>query len=51
MQDLRDQVASKTDNDDQILSAVNVKVEEWKVVISPTEWRPGVRRTLGKWVG
>ncbi|CAB4002084.1 Hypothetical predicted protein, partial [Paramuricea clavata] len=34
VQDLRDQVASKTDNDDQILSAVNSKVEEWKMVIA-----------------
>lgn len=34
VQDLRDQVASKTDNDDQILSAVNIKVEEWKMVIA-----------------
>ena len=34
MQDLRDQVESKTDNDDEILLAVNTKVEEWKVCIS-----------------
>jgi hypothetical protein len=31
VQDLRVQVSSKTDVDDQIMMAVNVKVEEWKV--------------------
>ena len=36
VQDLRDQVASKTDNDDEILSAVNAKVEEWKVLFRPS---------------
>lgn len=31
VQDLRMQFATKTDTDDQIMVAVNAKVEEWKV--------------------
>jgi len=31
VQDLRVQVSSKSDADDQIMMAVNLKVEEWKV--------------------
>ncbi|XP_048578634.1 centrosomal protein of 290 kDa isoform X2 [Nematostella vectensis] len=33
VQDLRVQVSSKTDADDEIMMAVNVKVEEWKAVL------------------
>lgn len=31
VQDLRMQFATKTDTDDQIMVAVNAKVDEWKV--------------------
>ena len=31
VQDLRAEVSAKTDNDDEILAAVNTKVDEWKV--------------------
>lgn len=33
VQDLRMQFATKTDTDDQIMVAVNAKVEEWKVCV------------------
>jgi len=37
VQDLRVQFATKTDTDDQIMVAVNAKVEEWKAVLAAKE--------------
>lgn len=37
VQDLRMQFATKTDTDDQIMMAVNVKVDEWKAVLAAKE--------------
>ncbi|XP_031551739.1 centrosomal protein of 290 kDa-like [Actinia tenebrosa] len=37
VQDLRVQVSTKTDADDQIMMAVNLKVEEWKAVLAKKE--------------
>ncbi|KAM7435378.1 hypothetical protein ABFA07_014699 [Porites harrisoni] len=37
VQDLRMQFATKTDTDDQIMVAVNAKVEEWKTVLAAKE--------------
>ena len=36
MQDLRVQVATKSDGDDQIMLAVNSRIEEWKVHMTYT---------------